>query len=215
MPGDEGNVKEATTSTTKQEPSPCKENATGEKVERSPTKTKPNSPLKPKPDVKTDLSVPLSLSSAHRSSPKKNPWTKNPTPHGEEKKKVSNQETSLPAGDRATGKDAAQLTKSIRIPKEEVLRCVCVCVCVCACVCACVRASACACASSLSRFFFSMYGDHVKVINTFSMKYSFFLLKGEFILSHARTHTHTHTHARTHTCTHTHMHAHTHTHTDV
>ena len=142
MPGDEGNVKEATTSTTKQEPSPCKENATGEKVERSPTKTKPNSPLKPKPDVKTDLSVPLSLSSAHRSSPKKNPWTKNPTPHGEEKKKVSNQETSLPAGDRATGKDAAQLTKSIRIPKEEVLRCVCVCVRVCAraCVRACVQA---------------------------------------------------------------------------
>ena len=153
MPGDEGNVKEATTttSTTKQEPSPCKENATGEKVERSPTKTKPSSPLKPKPDVKTDLSVTLSLSSAHKSSPKKNPWTKNPTPHGEEKKKVLTQETSLPAGDRAPGKDAAQLTKSIRIPKEEVLRCVCVCVCVCvrararACVRGCVHACACAC----------------------------------------------------------------------
>lgn len=117
MPGDEGNVKEATTTTTKQEP-PCKENSTGEKVERSPTKTKPSSPLKPKSDVKTELSLSLSLSSAHKNSPKKNPWTKNPSPH-EEKKKSPSQEAGLPSG-TATGKDAAQLTKSIRIPKEEV-----------------------------------------------------------------------------------------------
>ena len=123
MPGDEGNMKEATTTTTKQEP-PCKENSTGEKVERSPTKTKPSSPLKPKSDAKTELSVPLSLSSPHKNSPKKNPWTKNPSSHGEEKKKGPSQEVGLPSG-TATGKDAAQLTKSIRIPKEEV-RCVCV-----------------------------------------------------------------------------------------
>ena len=127
MPGDEGNLKETTT----KQDTPQEENSSQEKTEKSPTKqnpTSPTSPLKSKLDMRTDPPLaPLSLAGVHKSSPKKNPWTKNLPPNGEEKKQqLSPEEVSPTPAAAAAGKDATSLTKSISIPKEEV--CVCVCV---------------------------------------------------------------------------------------
>ena len=127
MPGDEGNMKEATT----KQDTPLEDNSSQEKTEKSPTKpnpTPPTSPLKPKLDIKTEPPLAaLSLVGVPKSSPKKNPWTKNLPPNGEEKKQQpSPEEVSPTPTAAAAGKDAISLTKSINIPKEEVRACECV-----------------------------------------------------------------------------------------